>query len=314
MLDSIKLVALLLLLSQTAASITVDINGQSTTYALSDSTALNADAQSFTASGSGTITQDKPKATVQMAFQDATIKSDPTGISLDGTAILDERCLAAIASGYSLSMQAAGGEFALVARSMGARNPGTNRYLYPNPKRVVVDPLTFTMKTDSRFRATGLDKAKTVYAFFDACHTWQEVVAQDLFANGMWVDSSESSPQWAEAPNGVNSLAWKFPTPGFERHVAMAGIWSDASGKIIDADITFNGAYGWNMDGINGGGTYDFQGIATHEVGHCIGLADLYNVPGYEAFTDEIMCNAEKASRELGPGDKMGAQMLYGMA
>jgi hypothetical protein len=56
----------------------------------------------------------------------------------------------------------------------------------------------------------------------------------------------------------------------------------------LDAEITFNNQFTWDFNRSNGisGGTYDFVGIAAHEIGHALGFVsgvddlDYYSSPG----------------------------------
>lgn len=52
--------------------------------------------------------------------------------------------------------------------------------------------------------------------------------------------------------------------------VALTPISFLADGKIIDADILFNGAYSFSTKGEHG--RFDLQDVATHELGHLLGL------------------------------------------
>lgn len=71
-------------------------------------------------------------------------------------------------------------------------------------------------------------------------------------------------------------------------------------------DVTFD----WSADAVGVGGKMDFDNIATHELGHSFGMADLYNT-----CVDETMygysANAETKKRDLNSGDITGANALY---
>lgn len=71
-------------------------------------------------------------------------------------------------------------------------------------------------------------------------------------------------------------------------------------------DVTFD----WSADGAGVIGKMDVDNIATHELGHSVGLADLYNT-----CVDETMygysANAETKKRDLNAGDITGANALY---
>jgi hypothetical protein len=54
------------------------------------------------------------------------------------------------------------------------------------------------------------------------------------------------------------------------------------------------------------------QSVALHEMGHTIGLGDLYGKPAYSGDTDQVMHYYTGVKHELGVGDRTGAQKLYG--
>lgn len=71
-------------------------------------------------------------------------------------------------------------------------------------------------------------------------------------------------------------------------------------------DVTFD----WSADIIGVSAKMDFDNIVTHELGHSVGMADLYNT-----CVDETMygysANAETKKRDLNSGDITGANALY---
>lgn len=59
--------------------------------------------------------------------------------------------------------------------------------------------------------------------------------------------------------------------PGGSGTVAVTPLLFQSNGKIVDADILFNGgAYSFTTDGT--GGSFDVQDVGTHELGHLLGL------------------------------------------
>ncbi len=103
------------------------------------------------------------------------------------------------------------------------------------------------------------------------------------------------------------------------RVIAQATMWY-VPGKppraIVEFDIVFNSLLAWGIDPDGEGPTtisaYDIQNIVTHEAGHPVGLADLYQdeynmltMYGYSGLGETQKCSLES-------GDINGAQSLYG--
>ncbi len=68
--------------------------------------------------------------------------------------------------------------------------------------------------------------------------------------------------------------------------------WSSC-GSAVDSDIVFNSKYEWSTSGKNG---VDVQSIALHEMGHTIGLADLYGKAPFSEIHDRLCTTIEASS------------------
>jgi hypothetical protein len=123
--------------------------------------------------------------------------------------------------------------------------------------------------------------------------------------------------------NGVNRIYFAETDPNNDipsSTVAFANFYSNTrTGVIIDCDIVFNGDdFTFSVNG--SGGTQDIEGVAVHEIGHCLGL-DHSPVYGTLSALDFVQDNTRKATmypftfgveaRSLEPDDVMGAQFYY---
>ncbi len=112
--------------------------------------------------------------------------------------------------------------------------------------------------------------------------------------------------------NGNNEV--EFADLGSTGTIAVTTVWGYFSGptfarEIVEWDMEFNTGFGWATDGNLS--KMDFDNIATHELGHAFGLADLYTssceqetMYGYADFGEII-------KRDLGSGDIAGINVLY---
>jgi predicted Zn-dependent protease len=167
-------------------------------------------------------------------------------------------------------------------------------------------------------------------AISEAANTWEDAVASNLFkdANTVIVDGNKvvddpfsSSPQ----KDGYNVHGWRSFGNSF---VALNRWWTDGTRtdgyyNIIESDTWYNLDYGWTADLATAETTskMDLQSVALHELGHCIGLGDIYSttyggvLPPSDERTrdfDQVMNLYNGPQRLLGNGDITGAQTLYG--
>lgn len=96
--------------------------------------------------------------------------------------------------------------------------------------------------------------------------------------------------------------------------IAVTYIWGIFSGptsqkQIVEWDQVYNTDYSWSAGGE--AEKMDFENIATHELGHAVGMGDLYN----SRCTQETMYGyahyGETKKRDLNIGDIAGINALY---
>jgi hypothetical protein len=145
---------------------------------------------------------------------------------------------------------------------------------------------------------------------------WDAATTADLFAD-VTVDAA-AGPS-LKSPDGVNTVSFRL-LAGYPKALAITNIWyDDSTGDMVDDDVIFNAKYQWGVDQ-DGEGTsstlprsvYDVANVGTHELGHVVGLDDLY-LSQYRELTMYGYAAAKETMKiSLMPGDVAGAQAIYG--
>ncbi len=179
---------------------------------------------------------------------------------------------------------------------------------------------------------TDITTTSAADAISSAANTWDDAVAGNIFAdtNTVIVDENKvvddpfsSTP----AKDSYNVHGWKSFGNSF---VALNRWWTDGTKKdgyyrITESDTWYNLDYDWttSLTTAQTTGKMDLQSVALHELGHCIGMGDIYSTtyggvlpPSDERTTDyeQVMNLYNGPQRTLGNGDRTGAQILYGRA
>jgi len=148
-----------------------------------------------------------------------------------------------------------------------------------------------------------------------AFETWDAVTGTELFNPASQTAISGFSY------DGQNTISWVGIAP--TSIIAMTSIWywDDGNSTTLDAilefDIVFNALLKWGIDPDDEGplrlkNAYDVQNIATHEAGHVVGLADLYEDQYRELTMYGYSSKGETIKISLEQGDVAGTQYLYG--
>jgi len=152
----------------------------------------------------------------------------------------------------------------------------------------------------------GLDETYIVNTLTASSNTWDLATSRALF-NAPAIDATA---QYGVL-DGKNSLVFgeNYATPGV---IAVTSTWYwTTSRRIAEYDISFETNFIWGNVDTSGASVMDIQNIATHEIGHGIGLSDLYNsctqvtMYGYSGY-------GETKKRSLEPGDINGLWKMYG--
>jgi len=134
-----------------------------------------------------------------------------------------------------------------------------------------------------------------------SANTWDEVVAFNIFGSGVH----------GLSPWGVydlyNSISFgNYPEEGV---IAVTAIWFQGK-KIYEYDILFDTDFTWGDATVNPA-VMDLQNIATHELGHAVGMGDLYDTVCAEETMYGYSIEGETTKRDLNAGDILGIQTLY---
>jgi len=152
-----------------------------------------------------------------------------------------------------------------------------------------------------------------------AFEAWDNATGEKLFA----APSLNSNSWWGDL-DGTNNISWQVLTT--RGAIAATWIWyvdKDGSGgmtegdEVIENDIVFNASLRWGIDADGEGADYtlknmyDVCNIATHEIGHVVGLDDLYNDEYQNLTMFGYGAKAETKKISLEAGDIAGTYYLY---
>ena len=127
--------------------------------------------------------------------------------------------------------------------------------------------------------------------------------------------SIDPTADWdGDSPDGRNELVFgDYPV---ENVIGVTVIWGYFSGppknrRIVEFDILFDTDFTWG-DATLDSNVMDLQNIAVHELGHGIGMGDLYEPACDEQTMYGYSGEGDIEKRTLAAGDITGIQLLYG--
>ena len=152
----------------------------------------------------------------------------------------------------------------------------------------------------------GLSESFVTSAISTSAETWDTSTASELFNNVYGIDYTATYG----IQNFVNVVDFgDYPD---DRVIAVTSVWYTPVGRqIVEFDIRFNTRFSWGNADLNPG-LMDLQNIATHELGHSFGLADIYSTACAEVTMYGYSTEGEVKKRTLEQPDIIGIQKLYG--
>ncbi|MCI0497022.1 MAG: matrixin family metalloprotease [Thermoplasmata archaeon] len=158
---------------------------------------------------------------------------------------------------------------------------------------------------------SGLSASFVAGAVWAGATEWDDNTGTDLF--GSYTTSTTAT--WDDTTrDGSNEIVFgDYPTDGV---IAVTVTWGIFGGpmsgrEILEFDILFDTDFTWG-DASTASDVMDVQNIACHEIGHGLGLADLYDSGDSEQTMYGYAETGETKKRDLNTGDIAGIQFLYG--
>lgn len=171
-------------------------------------------------------------------------------------------------------------------------------------------PLQLYLRADKQLTNEKLDPQSTGKSIATAAATWDDWTNANLFTGNVIVSSN------AVADKGDGYAVHAFKSISGNA-IAYNRIWTYSGTNIIaDSDVCYNTRNQWTLDwGKANWPTVDVQSIALHELGHSVGLSDLYLLPENDPRSQDwyqTMNSYDGRQRYLGSGDIAGLRQIYG--
>ncbi len=153
----------------------------------------------------------------------------------------------------------------------------------------------------------GLAEEFVVPTIAASAEIWDAATSRELFSDAYAIDYAA---QYG-VQNYQNAIA--FGPYGDPNVIAVTSVWYTRIGKrIVEFDMLFNTAFAWG-DATLDASVMDLENIAVHELGHSVGLADIYTstcgavtMYGYSSY-------GETSKRTLEQPDITGLRQMYGI-
>lgn len=177
------------------------------------------------------------------------------------------------------------------------------------------------VKTDTNLAREGLSSTQAKTAISGAAETWDAAVSKQYLFNDNVITSSKLN---TDRYDGKNVHAWKpisssalaYARTYYYTNQFVTGADGKSYYRAIESDVCYNTGFKWSTSGTPGtvytsGSPIDVQTVALHELGHTLGLGDIYGTD-LAWDTSQIMNSYNDVQRTLGAGDITGIQKLYG--
>jgi hypothetical protein len=152
----------------------------------------------------------------------------------------------------------------------------------------------------------GLSDEFVTSAIAASAETWDAATSKELFNDAYTVDTSA---QYG-VQNYVNAIAFgDYADSGV---IGVTTVWYTRIGKrIVEFDMLLNTDFAWG-DATVDPALMDLQNILVHELGHSVGLADIYTTTCSTVTMYGYSTEGETSKRTIEQPDITGLQAMYG--
>lgn len=181
--------------------------------------------------------------------------------------------------------------------------PSCYKFLTPTKVRWTALPVNYEINPTN---PQELAEDFITNAVFNSAETWDGATSQELMSDIYTVDYTAVYG----VQNYENAITFgNYPTVGV---IAVTTVWYNPATKtIVEFDVMFDTDWTWG-DATVDLTKMDLQNIATHELGHGVGLADVYDTTCAEVTMFGYSDYGETKKRTLEPADITGLRTLYG--
>lgn len=161
----------------------------------------------------------------------------------------------------------------------------------------------------------GMNESEVVERFDKSIKAWEKVKRKNLIGDLYVTDQPLQIDPYS--PDGFNEIYFgDIPFPGAVGVTLLWGVFNAPveDRYIVEWDQLYDDVdYDWSVDceSEDCSSKMDFQSVATHELGHTVGMDDLYNSECNDATMYGYVTEGETKKRDLAKGDMFGLRSLY---